>query len=71
MTVNGASMKQTKGDDKMTNAMISRILDMHYIPHYEENGKIFADTMEVSEKFAQVEDVTGWSKRKLFDWLGY
>lgn len=56
----------------MCNEKIIRILELHHIPYYEKNGEVFADSMiAYTELFQEVENVTGWSKRQLYDWLGY
>lgn len=51
---------------------IARVLDNHNIPHYTEDGHIYADSMEAcTALFECVEDVTEWSKSQLYSWLGY
>ena len=51
---------------------IISILKAHYIPYRIENGQIYADTMECgTEVFENVVNVTNWSRKRLFDWLGY
>lgn len=56
----------------MSNEKIARILDQHSIPHYIENGRIYADCMIAgTQVFEEVEDMTGCSKNELYDWLGY
>lgn len=56
----------------MTNTKIAKILDMHSVPYFEKDGKIFADSMIAgTETFEEVEDLTGASKSELLAWLGY
>lgn len=56
----------------MTIEKIRKILDLHSIPNYTQNGNIYADSMEAGTKeFEKVENVTGWSRSQLYAWLGY
>ena len=56
----------------MTNEIIRKILENHGVPCYEQNGRIFADSMYAHmELFEQVEDLTGYTKQQLLNWLGY
>jgi hypothetical protein len=56
----------------MNISTIKRILAEHGVPFYEENGKVFADSMIGGTKlFEQIENVTKWSYSKLMTWLGY
>lgn len=56
----------------MSNEKISKILTLHSVPHYIQNENIFADTMEANtEEFEKVENLTGYNKNQLYDWLGY
>lgn len=56
----------------MSNHQITKMLNMHYIPYKIEDGHIIADCMVAfSEPFDVTEDVTGYTKRQLLDWLGY
>lgn len=56
----------------MKNETIRKILELHSIPCYEQNGRVYADTMlSGSEIFEEVEDLTGWTRKQLYDWLGY
>lgn len=56
----------------MENSKIGKILDLHNIPHYEKDGEIFADSMiAYTGKFEYVENLTGYSKKALYEWLGY
>lgn len=51
---------------------IKRILDMHSVPNYEKDGRIYADSMISGYSlFQEVEDVTDWTFEQLFAWLGY
>lgn len=56
----------------MTINKIKQILDLHSVPHYEEDGRIYADSMDAAKSlFEEVEDVTNWTKSHLAAWLGY
>ena len=58
----------------MTIKEIKKILDNHGVPNYTTGDKIFADSMiSTTKKFEVVEDVdvTKWSRKKLYIWLGY
>lgn len=56
----------------MSNSQIKKLLDVHNIPNYEMNGCIYADSMIAgTEVFECVEDMTGWSKKLILEWLGY
>lgn len=56
----------------MTITQISKILDLHSVPYYTENGRIYADSMESSLLlWDKVINVTNWTRRQLLDWLGY
>jgi hypothetical protein len=56
----------------MSNKRIAWILDNHGIPHFEENDRIYADSMIVgTELFEQTDDLTGYTVGKLRKWLGY
>lgn len=57
----------------MTTIQIAKILEAHSINYTIECGKILADdsyTLDGKHHTEQT-DLTGISKRKLFDWLGY
>lgn len=56
----------------MTINKIKQILDAHFIPYYEKDGHIYADSMDAyTNLFEEVEDVTNWTKSHLAAWLGY
>lgn len=56
----------------MTIERIANILEKHHIPHYVQNGRIYADNMEsFTELFSRVTDVTGYTMNDLKNWLGY
>lgn len=56
----------------MTIKQIENILKQHSVPYYIENGCTYVDSMiSNTEVFERVENVTRWSKRKLYTWLGY
>lgn len=51
---------------------IGKMLDLHSVPWYEENGHIYADSMLAKHQLWDiVEDLTNYSRRQLLDWLGY
>ena len=57
---------------KMKNESIRKILENHSVPCYEKDGHIFADAMiSGSSLFEEVEDLTGYTKKKIYEWLGY
>lgn len=56
----------------MTIKSITAILKQHGVPFYEQNGRIYADSMiSGTETFEEVEDVTEWTFGELLGWLGY
>lgn len=56
----------------MTLKQIESILKEHSVPYYIENDHIYADSMIAdTEIFDSVENVTEWTKKKLYTWLGY
>jgi hypothetical protein len=56
----------------MTNEKIKRLLEAHGVPHYEQGGAIYADSMENGTAlFERVERVSDWSIKQFFVWLGY
>lgn len=56
----------------MNKIEIAKILNLHSVPHYEKDGRIYADSMISGiDLFEIVEDVTEWSYKKLMEWLGY
>ena len=64
--------KKRKDTGKMTKIEIIKTLNLHGVPHYEKNGRIYADSMiGGTDLFEIVEDVTEWSYKKLRSWLGY
>lgn len=51
---------------------IERILKLHGVPFKIENGKIYADLMHSNKKeLEEVIDVTEYSQKELFEFLGY
>lgn len=51
---------------------IRKILDLHGVPNYTQNGSLYADSMISGKKlFEEVENVTDWTKNQLYIWLGY
>lgn len=56
----------------MTEKQITTILKQHSVPYKIENGHILADTMQAfTPVFYETVDVTSWTEKKLFAWLGY
>lgn len=57
----------------MSEKVIKKILDLHYINHKTINGRLFAEKVYTQNGVAGSEwlDVTNWSKKKLLEWLGY
>ncbi len=53
----------------MSNNDIKRVLDAHSVPYYEHGEHLFADCMNCDND--DYIEVTSWSKRKLYAWLGY
>lgn len=65
-------MKHESEENNMNNLQIKKVLDAHSIPNYIADDRIYADSMIGGTKeFEHVEDATGWSKEKLYQWLGY
>lgn len=65
---------QTKQQEEqtMTNEKICKILDLHSVPYFVKDGRVFADSMiAFTELFEIVEDLTNISRRDLYHWLGY
>lgn len=52
---------------------IAKILDAHFIPYrVTDDGRILADSgICWTRLFEEVEDVTDWTRKMLYDWLGY
>lgn len=51
---------------------IQRILENHNVPFYTWHGRIIADAMSAGVPvFDETVDVTDWSIRELYEWLGY
>ena len=56
----------------MTTEHIKQILKNHSVPYYELNGNVYADSMIGGTGiFEKVENVTAWSRKELYNWLGY
>lgn len=56
----------------MKNEAIRKILDNHSVPCYEKDGHIFADTMIAGySQFDDVDDLTGYTRKQVYEWLGY
>ena len=51
---------------------IARILDAHSVPYYIDAGRIYADAMLAGTPlFAEVVDLTDYTRPELYAWLGY
>ncbi len=51
---------------------IKKIIDRHHVPYFEQNGRLFANSMEGgTELFEHAVDVTDMTKPELYAWLGY
>lgn len=57
----------------MTKGRLKRILRDHGVPFKEVNGRVLADCFLVvgPQGIWKSEDVTDWSPKKLYVWLGY
>lgn len=57
----------------MKTETIARILKDHHHAFYIKDGRIFADSLgwEITDWQNGVDDLTGYSKKQLLDWLGY
>lgn len=56
----------------MSKEKIAKILAAHFVPYFEKDGRIFADSMMAGTAlFEEVEDCTDWSLGKMLSWLGY
>jgi hypothetical protein len=56
--------------ENMSNKAISKMLRLHSVNYYEENGHIYADNGG-RVLFDRVIDLTGYSRLNLLAWLGY
>lgn len=56
--------------ENMSNKAISKMLRLHSVNYYEENGRIYADNGG-RVLFDRVIDLTGYSRLNLLAWLGY
>lgn len=56
----------------MTEKQITTTLRRHSVPYLIQNGHILADSMEAGKDlFSSTVDVTMWTAKQLFAWLGY
>lgn len=56
----------------MTTDTIIRILNLHSIPYQVCGDHILVDSMIAGTTlFERTEDVTDWTRRQLYSWLGY
>ena len=59
-------------EDSLTPERIKEHLDEHGVPCFITRGHIYADTMCANAAlFEEVEDLTGYTRARLFAWLGY
>lgn len=56
--------------ENMSNKAISKMLRLHSINFFEENGHIYADNGG-RVLFDRLIDLTGYSRLNLLSWLGY
>jgi len=56
--------------ENMTNKQIAKMLRLHNMNYYEENGRIYADNGG-KMLYDRVIDLTGYSRLNLLAWLGY
>jgi len=56
--------------ENMTNKQITKMLRLHNMNYYEENGHVYADNGG-RMLFDRVIDLTGYSRLNLLAWLGY
>lgn len=51
---------------------ITAILDRNGIPYLIQGGRVLADSMlAFTPVFSETVDVTGWTVKQLYSWLGY
>lgn len=51
---------------------ITEILDRHGIPYLIQGGRVLADSMlAFTPVFSETVDITGWTVKQLYSWLGY
>ena len=58
----------------MNNERIAEILKAHSIGFVVENGSIYGIAVYTDINgypYCEKEEMTGWSRRQLYDWLGY
>lgn len=56
----------------MTQKQIIRILKQHSVPYIIQNDRILADSMQAfTPLFSETVDVTSWTAKQLYSWLGY
>jgi len=56
--------------ENMSNKAICKMLRLHNMNYYEENGHVYADNGG-RVLFDRVIDLTGYSRLNLLAWLGY
>ena len=56
--------------ENMSNKAICKMLRLHNINHYEENGHVYADNGG-RVLYDRIIDLTGYSRLNLLAWLGY
>ena len=53
-------------------AKIANILEQHSVPYFIKDDHIYADSMVAFSKlFEEVIDLTCYTRRELYAWLGY
>lgn len=57
----------------MNNQEIKKILTAHGIDSYNENGQLYAITIYTKngQTYEEPENVTGYSKKQILEYLGY
>lgn len=56
--------------ENMDNKQIAKMLRLHHINYFEENGRVYADNGG-RMLYDRVIDLTGYSRLNLLAWLGY
>ena len=56
----------------MTIENIALALEVHSVPYYIENDRVYADTMDAAKAaLEEVVDLTDYTHSQLYAWLGY
>ena len=56
--------------ENMSNKQICKMLRLHHINYFEENGRVYADNGG-RMLYDRIIDLTGYSRLNLLAWLGY